>query len=237
MGDPVNVASRIESLTKFYAINLTASEETQKAAADFAWLEIDSVRMKGRETPTAAVPGLAGDAALAATPEFRKQQKLHEAMVAQFNEHAFAGRAGRRARSCGDGRKPCRLLPAICGALRRSRRASTGQIAPGPGDAGEVMRPLEYGRGGSTEYSAMTHTVREKQKLIGRVRRHPAADRGGRAGARRGARLREGDAPAGGCPRGHQRPHLRSRRRPHPHASRRRDPPIPARSIPGLSII
>ena len=70
IGDPVNVASRIESLTKFYAIDLMASEETQKAAPDFAWLEIDSVRVKGRETLDAAVrPGRA-------TPRWRRRRSF-----------------------------------------------------------------------------------------------------------------------------------------------------------------
>ena len=45
----MNVASRIESLTKFYRFDVIASEDTQQAAPDFAWLELDSVRVKGRD--------------------------------------------------------------------------------------------------------------------------------------------------------------------------------------------
>lgn len=88
IGDPVNVASRIEGLTKFYGFDLMASEETQRAAPDFAWLEIDSVRVKGRDVAT-RLYGLAGDEAMASSTDFRALRGHHEAMLAKYRARAF----------------------------------------------------------------------------------------------------------------------------------------------------
>jgi adenylate cyclase len=51
LGDEVNVASRIENLTKSYGIALLASEETVRAAPGVAWRAVDTVQVKGRKAP------------------------------------------------------------------------------------------------------------------------------------------------------------------------------------------
>jgi class 3 adenylate cyclase len=49
VGDPVNVASRIESLTKIYGVNILVSEETFNQIKDeFLCRELDKVRVKGK---------------------------------------------------------------------------------------------------------------------------------------------------------------------------------------------
>lgn len=60
VGDAVNVASRLEALTKIYAVEILVSEHTQRQAMPFVWQEIDKVRVDGKKqalkiyTPLAA---------------------------------------------------------------------------------------------------------------------------------------------------------------------------------------
>lgn len=49
MGDAVNLGSRLEGLTKEYGVDIIASEFTRAAVADFAFRELDSVRVKGKD--------------------------------------------------------------------------------------------------------------------------------------------------------------------------------------------
>src|SRR6185503_12861049 len=49
MGDAVNVASRLESLTKHYGVGILAGEAVRRQAEDTAWREIDRVRVKGKD--------------------------------------------------------------------------------------------------------------------------------------------------------------------------------------------
>lgn len=62
MGDAVNLASRLEALTRTYGVFCVVGEETQKAAgAAFRFRAIDLVRVKGKEQPV-AIFELLGDA-------------------------------------------------------------------------------------------------------------------------------------------------------------------------------
>lgn len=53
LGDAVNLGSRLEGLTKYYAVSIIVSEETKVLAPDFAYRELDWVRVKGRDKPLA----------------------------------------------------------------------------------------------------------------------------------------------------------------------------------------
>jgi adenylate cyclase len=53
LGDAVNLGSRLEGLTKYYAVSIIVSEDTKMLAPDFAYRELDRVRVKGREKPLA----------------------------------------------------------------------------------------------------------------------------------------------------------------------------------------
>jgi adenylate cyclase len=53
LGDAVNLGSRLEALTKYYAVSIIVSEDTKVLAPDFAYRELDRVRVKGRDKPLA----------------------------------------------------------------------------------------------------------------------------------------------------------------------------------------
>jgi adenylate cyclase len=53
MGDAVNLGSRLEGLTKQYGVQIICSEMSKAAVPDFAYLELDRVRVKGKEQPVA----------------------------------------------------------------------------------------------------------------------------------------------------------------------------------------
>jgi adenylate cyclase len=53
LGDAVNLGSRLEGLTKNYGVDILVSESTRDAAPEIAFLELDRVRVKGKEKPVA----------------------------------------------------------------------------------------------------------------------------------------------------------------------------------------
>jgi adenylate cyclase len=53
LGDAVNLGSRLEGLTKQYGVDIIVSESTRAAVPDHAFLELDRVRVKGKEKPVA----------------------------------------------------------------------------------------------------------------------------------------------------------------------------------------
>lgn len=53
MGDAVNLASRLEGLTKEYGADIIVGEDTKNAVPDVVFREIDLVRVKGKDTAVA----------------------------------------------------------------------------------------------------------------------------------------------------------------------------------------
>lgn len=53
IGDAVNLGSRLEGLCKAYGVEIVASESTHAQAPGFVWLELDRVRVKGKEQAVA----------------------------------------------------------------------------------------------------------------------------------------------------------------------------------------
>jgi hypothetical protein len=75
MGDTVNLASRLEGQTKAYGLSIIIGSRTAAAVADeFALLEIDSIRVKGKTEPE-VIYTIHGRADLKETPAFKALQQ------------------------------------------------------------------------------------------------------------------------------------------------------------------
>jgi adenylate cyclase len=88
LGDSVNLASRLEGASKNYCVDIIASETVVKHAAGVAWLELDSLKVKGRNAAV-QIFTLAGDADFAQSEDFRAWNKAHRAMFAAYRAGDF----------------------------------------------------------------------------------------------------------------------------------------------------
>jgi adenylate cyclase len=100
MGDAVNIASRLESLTKEYGVGILVSENIVQAAPGFVYREVDLVAVKGRTTgipifePIGRV-GEVGETTLAEFDRFHKALDLYrkqrwDEAEASFKNLAYA---------------------------------------------------------------------------------------------------------------------------------------------------
>jgi len=89
LGDPVNLASRLEGQTRNYGIGILVSESTAAGAAGLALLELDLIAVKGKEDAV-RVFGLIGDEAFAATPAWRALAEAQGRMLAAYRAQNWA---------------------------------------------------------------------------------------------------------------------------------------------------
>lgn len=52
LGDEVNLASRVEGLTKFYGVDIIVTEEIQRDKTQFVFRHLDRIRVVGKQQPT-----------------------------------------------------------------------------------------------------------------------------------------------------------------------------------------
>jgi len=88
IGDTVNVASRIEGLTKFYGVGIAIGDSLAEHLREFACVALDHVRVVGRDAPE-TVYALLGDEAMAASEGFRAFLAGHGAMVRAYRARAW----------------------------------------------------------------------------------------------------------------------------------------------------
>ena len=88
LGDEVNIASRLEGSSKQFGLDIVASAATRDEAPEFAWLEIDQVKLKNK-TRSVAVFALAGDPAYAQSGEFQHLLALHEDILKAYRARIF----------------------------------------------------------------------------------------------------------------------------------------------------
>lgn len=80
MGDAVNLASRLEGITKVYGAGVAVGEATKLAAPEFAYRELDRVRVKGKNEPVPIFEPLGLESELA--PDVRATvEKWHQALT------------------------------------------------------------------------------------------------------------------------------------------------------------
>lgn len=83
LGDTVNLASRLEGQTKDYGVDIVIGDGTRSRAPDFAALEIDRIRVKGKKEPV-TIHTLLGRPDMAETAEFREAAAQHVAFLAAY---------------------------------------------------------------------------------------------------------------------------------------------------------
>src|SRR5690606_36620883 len=80
LGDAVNLASRLEGLTKTYGVEIIVGENTKKAVPEFVYRELDLVRVKGKAEPVAIYEPVAKEEELS-VEEIREMEMSSEALA------------------------------------------------------------------------------------------------------------------------------------------------------------
>jgi len=89
MGDSVNLASRLEGQTKSYGVSVIIGSRTAMAVSgQFALLEIDSIRVKGK-TEAEVIYAVVGRADMANNPEFKSFQKQWSGFLSYYRNQAW----------------------------------------------------------------------------------------------------------------------------------------------------
>jgi len=90
LGDTVNLASRLEGLTKEYGVAIIIGEKTAKAAHDqFAVLEIDHLQVRGKRD-LERIFAILGDMSVARDPDFLELKKRNRAMLAAYRAREWS---------------------------------------------------------------------------------------------------------------------------------------------------
>lgn len=88
LGDAVNLASRLESSTKYYGVSLIVGERTRELAlGHFVWRELDLVKVKGKDQPIKIYQPLCTIEEL--TPELAEELKLLDQALTAFRNQDF----------------------------------------------------------------------------------------------------------------------------------------------------
>ncbi|HWV40105.1 adenylate/guanylate cyclase domain-containing protein [Pseudorhodoplanes sp.] len=91
LGDPVNLASRLEGRTKEYGVPIILGARTaEKINGSFAALQIDLITVKGKTEPE-SIYALVGDASVAASQAFKAIVALTQEMFACYRSRDWRG--------------------------------------------------------------------------------------------------------------------------------------------------
>ena len=83
IGDNVNIASRLEGQSKTYDVGTVVGESTTARAPDFAFLELDLLKVKGKTEATRAF-ALVGDSDVKNSKKFIELNDLHQKFLARY---------------------------------------------------------------------------------------------------------------------------------------------------------
>ena len=89
LGDRVNLASRLEGQCKEYGVPIIIGEDTYLAAPEFAAMELDMIRVKGKKEP-ARIFALLGDAALAQSVRFKTLLDVNQNMQQAYRTQRWS---------------------------------------------------------------------------------------------------------------------------------------------------
>ena len=91
LGDPVNVASRLEGQTKYYGVPIILGSRTgEKAKEKFAIIELDLIAVKGKTEPE-TIYALLGREAVAGDVRFQELRKLYSTMLYCYRSRDWEG--------------------------------------------------------------------------------------------------------------------------------------------------
>lgn len=85
IGDTVNLASRIESITKLYGVDIAIGAALARRLVGYALIELDNVRVVGRNRPE-RIFALAGGPEVAGDPAFQRLSATVAAALAAFRQ-------------------------------------------------------------------------------------------------------------------------------------------------------
>jgi adenylate cyclase len=83
IGDGVNLASRVEGLTRLYGVGAIVTDAVRQGALEMAFIEVDRVRVVGRTEPV-TIFALLGDSTLARSTAFVDFATDHAAFLAAY---------------------------------------------------------------------------------------------------------------------------------------------------------
>jgi adenylate cyclase len=101
LGDIVNLASRLDGVTKMFRTDIVAAYEMCDATKDYAWLDLGDVVVIGRNATT-RIATLVGDASFAQSPEFMEWKNKHDAVFDAYRSRRFTEAADGAARLAGE---------------------------------------------------------------------------------------------------------------------------------------
>jgi adenylate cyclase len=88
LGDNVNLASRLEGQSKGYGVIIVIGENTQQRAPQFASLELDLIKVKGK-TEAVRIFTLAGTPEVASSAEFQAFKSEHDSGLAAYRSQQW----------------------------------------------------------------------------------------------------------------------------------------------------
>ncbi len=88
LGDEVNLASRLEGQSKTYGVTIVIGDNTRVRAPQFAALELDLIRVKGKSKPV-RIHTLIGDAELATSKAFQERHQKHQELLDAYRGQDF----------------------------------------------------------------------------------------------------------------------------------------------------
>jgi adenylate cyclase len=88
LGDNVNLASRLEGQSKSYGVTIVVGENSAKDVQNFALLEMDLIKVKGKKQAV-RIYTLAGDPTVAAQGWFKQLKPIHDAALAAYRSQKW----------------------------------------------------------------------------------------------------------------------------------------------------
>ncbi|MDV7338743.1 adenylate/guanylate cyclase domain-containing protein [Terasakiella sp. A23] len=89
LGDPVNLASRLEGQSKTYGVTIVIGESTYQNVQDLACIELDLIQVKGK-TEAVRIFSVLGDDKVAQKPDFIEYAKHHAELLLAYRDQQWA---------------------------------------------------------------------------------------------------------------------------------------------------